>query len=38
MRRLDDGREGSPEWVELVGLMMCDETFRSKVDWLVPEW
>jgi hypothetical protein len=38
MRRLDDGREGSPEWVELVRLMMCDETFRSKVDWLVPKW
>ena len=38
MRRLDDGREGSPEWVELVRLMMCDETFRSKVEWLVPEW
>jgi hypothetical protein len=38
MRRLDDGREGSPEWVELVRLMMCDEEFRKRVDWLVPEW
>jgi hypothetical protein len=38
MRRLDDGREGSPEWVELVRLMMCDDGFRERLDWLVPKW
>jgi len=38
MRRLDDGREGSPEWVELVRLMMCDDDFRDRLDWLVPKW
>jgi hypothetical protein len=38
MRRLDDGREGSPEWVELVRLIMCDDDFRSRVAWMVPEW
>ena len=38
MRRLDDGREGSPEWVELVRLMLCDDEFRERVEWMVPRW
>ena len=38
MRRLDDGREGSPEWVELVRLIMCDDDFRRQVAWMAPEW
>lgn len=38
MRRLDDGREGSPEWVELVRLILCDDDFRARVGWMVPEW
>jgi hypothetical protein len=38
MRRLDDGREGSPEWVELVRLILCDQVFRARVSWMAPEW
>ncbi len=38
MRRLDDGREGSPEWVELVRLILCDADFRARTGWMAPEW
>ena len=38
LRRLDDGREGSPEYAELVGVMLCDEEFHERVGWLTPRW
>ena len=38
MRRVDEGRAGSAEWADLVKMMVCDEDFRSELDWLVPRW
>jgi aminoglycoside phosphotransferase (APT) family kinase protein len=38
LRRLDDGREASPEYAELVGVILCDEEFHERVGWLTPRW
>jgi hypothetical protein len=38
LRRLDDEREASPEYAELVGVIMCDEEFHERVGWLTPRW
>ena len=38
MRRIDDGRAESPEWVDLVRMMLCDDDFRRQVGWLAPKW
>lgn len=38
MRRVDEKREGSTEWAELVWLLLCDDDFRSRVGWLSPQW
>ena len=38
MRRLDDERAESPEWADLVRMMLCDDEFRRHVAWLAPQW
>jgi hypothetical protein len=38
MRRIDDGRAESPEWIDLVRMLLCDDEVRRQVAWLAPQW